>query len=73
MFRVPTDPTRPSFDHTTKVGFFRWLRSSKADRVEWQRRRDAAAELARQGQNARAQQRSAAWVTKRERKRHREE
>jgi hypothetical protein len=52
MFRVPTDPTHPSFDQTFKVGFFRWLRSSKVDRLEWRRRRNAAAELAGEHQRA---------------------
>ena len=55
MFRVPNDAARPSFDDTTKVGFFGWLKSSKAERREWRRRRDAAAQLARRDQNARWQ------------------
>jgi hypothetical protein len=50
VFRVPSDPTRPTFDQTFNVGFWRWLTSSKADRAEWERRRNEAAELARQGQ-----------------------
>jgi hypothetical protein len=56
MFRVPIDSRNPSFDRALKVGFWRWLTSSKAQRAEWQRRRNAAAEAARQGQNARAQE-----------------
>ena len=74
MFRVPADPTNPSFDHTFKVGFFGLLRSSKADRAEWARRRNAAAKLAEQHQNARAE----AWAERKraeheERKRERDE
>lgn len=47
MFRVPSSATAPTFDDVFKVSFGRWLTSSKADRVEWARRRNAAAEVAR--------------------------
>ena len=55
MFRVPKDSEKPTFDHTFKVGFFRWLTSKGGDRVEWMRRRRIAAERARLNQNARVQ------------------
>lgn len=53
MFRVPQDADRPTFDHTFKVGFGRWLTSSGRDRREWGRRRNAAARLATQNQQGR--------------------
>jgi hypothetical protein len=53
MFRVPTNPDNPTFDNTFKVGFVRWLTSSKTDRGEWARRRNAAAKTAETNQNAR--------------------
>lgn len=53
--RVPTDPTSPTFDSTYKVGFMKWLTSSKAERQEWARRRNTAAQAARTNQNKRAQ------------------
>lgn len=56
MFRVPSDPVRPTFDQTEKVGFFRWLTSGKDERREWMRRRNAAAEVARVNQNRRAEE-----------------
>jgi hypothetical protein len=40
--RVPSSADNPTYDETFKVGFWRWLTSSKADRVEWARRRNAA-------------------------------
>ena len=58
MFRVPSDPHNPSFDATFKVGFWRWLLSNKHDRVEWMRRRNAAAKLAQRNQAERAK----AWA-----------
>ena len=54
MFRVPLNAARPTFDETVKVGVFNWLTSSRADRQEWARRRNAAAKAARVNQNARA-------------------
>jgi hypothetical protein len=54
MLRVPVNAARPTFDETVKVGFFSWLTSSRADRQEWARRRNAAAKAARVNQNARA-------------------
>ncbi|MEU1761686.1 hypothetical protein [Micromonospora sp. NPDC005652] len=57
MFRVPTDPATPTFDHTFKVSFWQWLTSKKPERVEWMRRRNAAAKVAMHNQNARAEQR----------------
>ena len=42
MFKVPTDPDTPTYDHTFTVSFWQWLTSSAADRHEWRRRRDAA-------------------------------
>jgi hypothetical protein len=53
--RVPTSATEPTFDQTFRVGFWRWLTSSKPDRAEWARRRNAAAEAARRGQDDRVQ------------------
>ncbi len=55
MFRVPSDPVNPTFDHTFKVGFWRWMGTSfsKAgadERKEWMRRRDVAARVAQQNQ-----------------------
>ena len=38
MFRVPVDADLPTFDRTEKITLRRWLKSSKVDRVEWQRR-----------------------------------
>jgi len=56
MFRVPSDPHNPTYDATFKVGFMRWLTSSGAERREWARRRNTAAQLARINQNERARQ-----------------
>jgi len=53
MFRVPASADAPTFDHTFKVGFFRWLSSNGTERIEWARRRNQAAQLARLNQNAR--------------------
>jgi hypothetical protein len=53
-FRVPVDPERPSFDRTFRVSLGRWLRSSRGERAEWARRRQAAAEAAQRNQEARA-------------------
>jgi len=62
MFRVPTDPDRPTFDQTTKVSFWQWFTSSKPDRKEWQRRRNAGAKLAAANQKARRrEQRRTTW------------
>lgn len=41
MFRVPRDPHNPTLADSERIGFFRWLTSSKADRKEWARRRNA--------------------------------
>jgi hypothetical protein len=65
MFRVPSDPREPSFDVTQKVGFFRWLTSTKTDRIEWRRRRDAAAGLAAIHQSMRGNDK--AWAVLRAR------
>lgn len=56
MLRVPSNPSAPSFDDTFKVGFWQWLGSKKHDRVEWARRRNVAAQTARQSQNTRVNQ-----------------
>lgn len=40
--RVPSDPNNPTYDSTFNVGFWRWLTSSKDERKEWARRRNAA-------------------------------
>jgi len=53
VFRVPSDPIRPSFDEVEHVGFWHWLFSSSSARKEWQRRRNVAAQTAQQGQEAR--------------------
>jgi hypothetical protein len=62
MFRVPVDAAAPTFDATFKVGWWRWLTSSRADRVEWARRRNAAAQLA--GANLRQRTSTAAAEAK---------
>lgn len=62
MFRVPLNPDYPTFDQTEKIGFVRWLTSGKAERVEWARRRNAAAQLARTNQVARGQE----WVDRKQ-------
>lgn len=59
MFRVPSNPQHPTFDDTFNVGFFQWLTSKKPDRLEWQRRRNAAAKLAQRNQ--------VAWAAEQER------
>lgn len=66
MFRVPVDADAPTFDRVMKIGFFKWLTSSKSDRNEWMRRRNAAAQTAAVNQRARA----AEWA---ERKRQEQE
>lgn len=53
MFRVPISADNPTFDYSERVGFVRWLKSSKAEREEWARRRNLAATKARLGQNTR--------------------
>lgn len=58
MFRVPRDAAQPTFDSTIKIGFWKWLSSSKADRTEWARRRNAAAKFAATNQAASGQ----AWL-----------
>ena len=63
MFRVPADPSAPTFDHVFKVGFFRWLTSKKDERNEWLRRRNVAAQTARANQN----QKIDAWAERRRR------
>jgi hypothetical protein len=57
-FRVPSDPDNPTFDDTFEVNTRQWMTSSKADRLEWQRRRNAAAKVAKTNQDARAE----AWA-----------
>jgi hypothetical protein len=41
MFRVPADADDPTFDRTEKISVRRWLTSSRAERMEWKRRRKA--------------------------------
>ena len=53
MFRVPSDPNQPTFDHTFKVSFVRWLTSKGPERKEWMRRRNAAAKVAYRNQEDR--------------------
>ncbi len=53
MFRVPIDAAEPSFDRTVKVSLRRWWTASQAERAEWARRRQVAAEVAQGGQLAR--------------------
>ena len=53
MFRVPVSAEAPTFDHTFKVSFGKWLTSSAAERKEWGRRRNAAAKVAYRNQEAR--------------------
>jgi hypothetical protein len=66
MFRVPTNLDHPTFDHTFKVGFIRWLKSTKAEREEWQRRRNAAAAKAKEGQDTRMEERTERKITEQE-------
>lgn len=40
---VPVDPQSPTWDRTVKIGFRQWLTSSKRQRQEWYRLRQAAA------------------------------
>jgi hypothetical protein len=61
MFRVPADPANPTFDETTKVSFWQWFTSSKADRKEWQRRRNAGAKLADANRKAQRKERRTTW------------
>lgn len=42
MFRVPSDPQHPTFEHTHKVSFWQWLTSSAKQRHHWRALRDAA-------------------------------
>lgn len=56
MMRVPVDATNPTFDHTFKVSAMKYFfGSTTAERKEWLRRRNAAAELARINQNKRTE------------------
>jgi hypothetical protein len=52
MFKVPSDPDNPTYDHTFTVGFMQWLTSSAADRAEWKRRKNAAIPTSRSVQYA---------------------
>jgi hypothetical protein len=61
MFRVPSNPIAPTFDHTFKVSMLMWLTSKSPARREWRRRRDAAAQAARRDQNARGER----WARRR--------
>jgi hypothetical protein len=61
MIRVPVSAERPTFDDTFKVSTLKWLKSSQAERDEWARRRDVAAEVARQNQNTRGAEAIEAW------------
>jgi hypothetical protein len=42
LLRVPASAEHPSFDQLERVTFWRWLTSSKSDRLEWTRRRKLA-------------------------------
>lgn len=55
MFRVPANPDNPTFNNTIKIGLWRWLTSSAADRKEWARRRNVAAKTAQANQLNRQQ------------------
>jgi hypothetical protein len=58
MVRVPNSGERPTFDDVFTVGLFAWyFRTPAAQRVEWARRRNVAADAARRGQVERARQR----------------
>ncbi len=61
MFRVPTDPTNPTFDSTFKVSFWQWFTSGKPERHEWMRRRNAGAKLANANQKSRRKARHGTW------------
>lgn len=52
--RVPSNPAYPTFDETYDVGFVQWLKSTKDERKEWGRRRNAAAKLAEINQRIKA-------------------
>lgn len=60
MFTVPADPDNPSYDRTFTVSFWQWLTSSKADRQEWRRRRDAVGQARVARADARVEQATAA-------------
>ena len=66
MFQVPEDFETPTFDHTFKVGFVRWLKSTKAEREEWARRRNAAAAEAKEGQDTRVDEWAERKITEQE-------
>jgi hypothetical protein len=51
--RVPVSSLNPTFDDTVKVGFWRWLTSTKQERRMWRWLRDRAAETARDNQRRR--------------------
>lgn len=59
MFKVPNDPRNPTYDNTRTIGFWQWLTSSKADRSEWRRRRDAATHTTRTARTLHAYERHA--------------
>lgn len=42
MFKVPADSSNPTWQDTYTVSFWKHLTSSKAERLEWKRLRDAA-------------------------------
>ena len=42
MFKVPTDPSHPTFEISRKVSFWKWLTSRKAERRKWQHLRAGA-------------------------------
>lgn len=71
MFRVPINPTTPTFNDTFKVGFFRWLTSKAPQRQEWRRRRDAAVAAARINQGARIEQFTERKIAEQQARRHR--
>jgi hypothetical protein len=61
VFRVPADADHPTFDDTFEVSTRKWMTSSKADRQEWERRRNLAAQTAQAGQ----EQRIGEWTAER--------
>lgn len=74
--RVPSDPDNPSYDHTFRVGFWRWFTSKSHERKEWTRRRNAAIHTSGsirylKGKEDQARQRKEAKDAEREAKRNR--
>lgn len=67
MFRVPKDLVWPTFDDVAKISFWRWLTSSKSERIQWKSLRNRAAMNAKINQDAKARD----WVNRQRERRQR--